>query len=190
MVSVVLMYFLTVTTKLVTQLSAIFPYMKLHKILDNLYWSWKEWLPFLLSHEGCDTVYFLAGHSKKTAWKVLLTVNGLLTGLGQGDLSPDTVAAAERFICRVYGLNDVCSADRAWVLFFQVQDLRTCFLQHLMHWDFISREHITKPWFGCTFPYLSLQDVTEFGWIKVSGTSPNISPTSSRYLHENYYMFL
>ena len=53
---------------------------------------------------GSDTTYFLAGHSKKTCWKVFNDNHNLLKNLGDGELSDQTANDAEVFICKVYNV--------------------------------------------------------------------------------------
>ena len=67
---------------------------------------------------GCDSVSQLLGHSKKTAWKVFQEQHQLLNGLGRGKLTPVTASAAETFICRVYGVTDIDTCDKARVKLF------------------------------------------------------------------------
>jgi hypothetical protein len=76
---------------------------------------------------GCDSVSQLSGHSKKTAWKVFQKQHHLLNGLGRGELTPVTASAAETFICRIYGVTDVDTCDKARVKLFS-----KCLCQELL----------------------------------------------------------
>lgn len=68
---------------------------------------------------GSDTTSFLAGHSKKTAWKVLEDNCGLLSGLGSEQLTSEIEDAAESFVCKIYGLTDITKTDSARVILFK-----------------------------------------------------------------------
>lgn len=59
-------------------------------------------LPAFHSLTESDTTSFLAGHSKKSCWNVYKDNHDLLSNLGKGNLSDQTSAAAETFICKVY----------------------------------------------------------------------------------------
>ena len=61
---------------------------------------------------------FIAGHSKKSAWKVFGTHYELLCDLGKAELTSEVIQSAEKFICRLYNLNDIDKCDKARVVMF------------------------------------------------------------------------
>ena len=67
---------------------------------------------------GCNTTSFLAGHSKKTAWKVFKEQYELLVDLGNGELDDDKIKSAEQFMCRIYGIFEEGDVDKARVILF------------------------------------------------------------------------
>ena len=70
-------------------------------------------LPAFHALTGCDTTSYLAGHSKKSCWKIFLQDHDLIRNLGTGDLTVETVHDAERFICKVYGMPNIDTVNKA-----------------------------------------------------------------------------
>lgn len=94
-------------------------YVPVHTVCSELSFSQSVSLALLPFHAltGCDTVSFLAGHSKKTAWKVFKEQHHLLVGLGNGELNDDKIKSAEKFVCRIYG-SEEDDIDKARVISF------------------------------------------------------------------------
>ena len=67
---------------------------------------------------GYDTASFLAGHSKKTAWKVFKEQYELLVDLSNGELNDDKIKSAEKFVCQIYGIAEEDDIDKARVILF------------------------------------------------------------------------
>ena len=67
---------------------------------------------------GCDTVSYLAGHSKKTAWDVFLTDNHLISDLGKNDFKGETIKSVEKFVCKIYKCSSAESCDEARAIMF------------------------------------------------------------------------
>ena len=65
---------------------------------------------------GCGTTSFLAGHSKKTAWKVFKEQYELLVDLGNGELDDDKIKSAEQFVCRIYDITEEGDVNKARVI--------------------------------------------------------------------------
>jgi len=68
---------------------------------------------------GCDVTSYLAGISKKNAWKTYMESSHLLSTLGNIPLSENAVANVEKFVVKLYKTNDnikTCDAAR-YVLF-------------------------------------------------------------------------
>ncbi len=59
---------------------------------------------------GCDTVSSFYGIGKKKAWKVFLKHPHLLQNLGLGEITTETVAKAEEFVCRLYQPNSALTS--------------------------------------------------------------------------------
>ena len=51
----------------------------------------KESIPACHALTGCDTTSYIAGHSKKSAWKTFQTHHRLLENLGKGELTAETI---------------------------------------------------------------------------------------------------
>ena len=68
---------------------------------------------------GCDTTYFLAGHSKKTEWKVVEIHHKLLSGLDHPILTQAVQAFIVKFVCQIYGVPNVLTTDESRVILFK-----------------------------------------------------------------------
>ena len=80
-------------------------YVPIHTIRDQLGLSDQvyETLPAFHAITGCDTVSYLSGHSKKSAWGVFIEHHHLLKDLGKSPtLSKAVTEDAEKFICHIY----------------------------------------------------------------------------------------
>ena len=67
---------------------------------------------------GCDTTSYIAGHSKKSAWKTFQTHHRLLENLGKGELTAETIQNTEQFICKLYNLTSVRNTNEARLILF------------------------------------------------------------------------
>jgi hypothetical protein len=61
---------------------------------------------------GCDNVSQFAGHTKESAWKVLLSHQTLLTNFINNVLSVDIASSAEAFVYRLYRVNDLDTCNK------------------------------------------------------------------------------
>ena len=80
-------------------------YVPIHTIRDQLGLSDQVYQTMLAFHAitGCDTVSYLSGHSKKSAWGVFTEHHHLLKDLGKyPTLSKEVTEDAEKFICHIY----------------------------------------------------------------------------------------
>ena len=121
---------------------------------------------------GCDSVSQLAGHGKKTAWKVFQTHNQLLTDLGTGDITEGIMNDAEKFICRLYKVpDDVDTCDKARVILFS----KGCPQETLPPTSDAVRLHIRRAhyqasiWEQATITTPVLPQVTDMGWKYIDG---------------------
>lgn len=60
---------------------------------------------------GCDTTPFFYGISKKSALKVYRDNYELSEGLGEGDLTDQTIKDCEKFVCKLYNHDTLISTD-------------------------------------------------------------------------------
>ena len=67
---------------------------------------------------GCDSVFQLSGHSKKTAWRVFHHHHRNLSHLGNGHITEDIIKSAGKFICQLYGVPEADTCDEARVKLF------------------------------------------------------------------------
>ena len=89
-----------------------FPVHDIHKLLSD------DQVDTLLAFHaltGCDSVSQFSGHGKKTTWQVFKQHHTDLTGLGKGPLTEDLVTSTERFICKIYGVPEVDTCNKARV---------------------------------------------------------------------------
>lgn len=95
-------------------------YIPIHSIVENLQLSQDmlETLPAFHALTGSDTTSYIAGHSKKSSWKVFLQYSDLLSNLGKLDLTPETTRDAQHFVCKMYGIQNTHSANKARSLLF------------------------------------------------------------------------
>lgn len=95
-------------------------YIPVHEIRQKLSFTdpvFETLIPFH-AITGCDTVSYIAGISKKTAWKIFTTNNNDLLHLGVDELKQETAQKAEKFICKLYGVPEASSCDEARVKLF------------------------------------------------------------------------
>ena len=93
-------------------------YFNIRAIYENLpAGSVSALLPFY-ALTGCDTTSFICNHSKKSAWKVFLQHNTLLSSLGEGELTEEKMKEVEEFVCKLYKLDSIESVDEARAILF------------------------------------------------------------------------
>ena len=71
-------------------------YIPLRETYNNLPTGAAESLVAFHALTGCDTTSFFVNTEKRTAWKILKESHHLLSDLGVGDLSDDTIKSAEK----------------------------------------------------------------------------------------------
>lgn len=88
-------------------------YIPVHTICENLPFGEDGLESMVAFHSltGCDSVSYIAGHSKKTSWKVFLTDHHLLLDLGRDPLTDSTIRKTEKFMCKIYGQPDLDTCD-------------------------------------------------------------------------------
>ena len=148
-------------------------YIPIHEIINHLpdVSSALESLLAFHALTGCDSVSYIAGHSKKTAWKIFQQHHQLLKDLGRGELNQETITAAEKFLCRIYGLEEVDSVDKARVVYFT----RSRSLSSLPPTSDALCYHIQRShyqamvWLQACCAYPNLPEPTALGWKLVDG---------------------
>lgn len=95
-------------------------YIPVHDLVDHMSYSTdiRESIPAFHALTGSDTTSYIAGCSKKSAWRVFQTYHHLLKHLGKGELTPETAKNAEEFVCKLYNINSVCTTDEARAVLF------------------------------------------------------------------------
>ena len=67
---------------------------------------------------GRDTTSYIANHTKKSSWKVFKEHHQLITNLGIGELTEETVQSAEKFVCKIYDVHKTDSVEAARYILF------------------------------------------------------------------------
>ena len=95
-------------------------YIPIHDIVDHMPYnaSARESIPAFHALTGSDTTSYIAGYSKKSAWKTFQAHYHLLENLGKGELTVEMLQNAEQFICKLCNLNNVSTTDEARVMLF------------------------------------------------------------------------
>src|SRR5688572_5738379 len=116
---------------------------------------------------GCDVTSYLAGISKKNAWKTYLESSYLLSILGNIPLSENAIANVEECVVRLYKTNDnvkTCDAAR-YVLFGKTKktdSLSPCSDTIRQH---IKRAHYqTVIWEKAYLPHIDVPTPASSGW--------------------------
>ncbi|XP_051232747.1 uncharacterized protein LOC127350304 [Dicentrarchus labrax] len=120
---------------------------------------------------GCDSVSQFSGHGKKTAWQVFEQHHTDLTGHGKGPLTEDIVNSTEKFICKMYGVPEVDTCNKARVKLF----CKGCPQETLPPTSDAVKFHIMRSHYQATIwnqahlPHPDLPPVDEMGWIHKEG---------------------
>ncbi len=95
-------------------------YVPVHDIVEQMSYSVqiRETIPAFHALTGSDTTSYIAGCSKKSAWKTFQTHHQLLENLGKGELTEETLKNAELFVCKLYNLKQVSTTDEARAVLF------------------------------------------------------------------------
>ena len=81
--------------------------------------SLRSVLPAFHALTGCDTVSQFAGIGKVTVWKAFENNSQLLTGLGCGRLTTETIDNVEDFVCKIYDPStEITQIDQMGVFLF------------------------------------------------------------------------
>ena len=120
---------------------------------------------------GCDSVSQFSSHCKNTAWQVFQQHNTDLIGLGKGPLTDHIVISTEKFICKMYGVPEVDTSNKARVKLFCIgrahKTLPTTSNATKFH---IMRAHYqASVWNQAHLPCPDLLPVTEIGWMHLDG---------------------
>ena len=117
---------------------------------------------------GCDTVSSFCGIGKKRAWKVFLKHPHLLQNLGLGEITTETVARAEEFVCHLYQPNSpLTSINRVRSKMFQ-KGMKE--LENLPPTADALKQHILRAhfqaavWRSANIPQPDIPVPTDSGW--------------------------
>ena len=117
---------------------------------------------------GCDSVFQLSGHSKKTAWRVFHHHHRNLSHLGNGHITEDIIKSAGKFICQLYGVPEADTCDEA-----RVKLYRTSPRSSTSNIGCNTISHQGKPLPSkCLQAYVPspvLPNVTDMGWDREDG---------------------
>ena len=140
-------------------------YVPIHEI--KLEVALRSVLPAFHAVTGCDTVSQFAGIGKVTAWKALENNSQLLTGLGCGQLTTETMDNVEDFVCKIYDLStEITKIDQMRVFLYNkgkdTDSLPPTFDALKLH---INRVHYqTTIWMNATVPTTELINPETCGW--------------------------
>ena len=116
---------------------------------------------------GCDTVSQFAGHGKVTAWKAFEDNSQLLTGLGCGEFTNDTLERVEMFVCKIYDPStDKTKIDQMRVTLFN----KGKYPESLPPTSDALRLHMGRAhyqaniWLNATVPSPERRDPESYGW--------------------------
>ena len=95
-------------------------YLPVHEILQNLSVEQLDTLLAFHAVTGCNNVSQFSGHGikKKPAWQVFQQHHTALFGLGKGPVTDHIVMSTEKFICKMYGVPEVDTCNKARVKLF------------------------------------------------------------------------
>ena len=145
-------------------------YFPIHELHQDLAKSQIELILAFHAITGCDSVSFIAGHSKKSAWKVFGTHYESLCDLGKAELTSEVIQSAEKFIC-LYNLNDIDKCNKARVVMFckgrSQESLPPTSDAALLH---VKRAHYQfMVWVQAHLACPVLPTVTDMGWMDDNG---------------------
>ena len=141
-------------------------FIPVHEIHDQLTSDQTSAITGFHALTGCDTVSQISGHSKKTTWKVFLRHHSLLENLGKGNLTPDTMKTAEKFICHLYEVPELDSCDQARVKLFcsgKAQEVLPP-TSDAVQFHIMRSHYQASVWHQAHIQYPILPPPTEMGW--------------------------
>ena len=124
-------------------------------------------LPAFHAVTGCDTVSQFAGHGKVTVCKAFKQNNQLLTSLGCGYLTEESLSSVEKFVCKIYEpLSKITNIDQMRVFLFNkgknTDSLPPTSEALKLH---ISQAHYqTTVWLNATVPSPKRMNPETCGW--------------------------
>ena len=136
-----------------------------------------------------DSVSQFSCRGKKTAWAVSTQHHNDLIGLDTGSLTENIDTSTYIFICKIYGVLEVDTCNKARVKFFvSVVNKRLCHQPHISAKFHIMRSHYqASVWNQAHSPYPALPPVTEMGWMHLDGRLVprllSLPPTTGRSPH-------
>ena len=115
---------------------------------------------------GSDSTSFLAGHSKKTAFKHFMEDSHLLSKLGKDLLTTEAVQECEQFICKVYNASVVATTNKAMSILFK-RGIKAELLpptSDALYWHIMRAHHQSMVWLKALEPQPYIIPPTQSGW--------------------------
>ena len=119
-------------------------YIHIHDIVDHMPYN----VPGFHALTGSDTMSYIAGCSKRSAWKTFQTHHQILENLGKGELTAETLKNAEQFVCKLYNINNVSNTNEARVILLISHAHQNHYLQLVIHFSFTYNVLIIKQPYG------------------------------------------
>uniref|UniRef100_UPI00358E4F58 protocadherin-15 n=1 Tax=Myxine glutinosa TaxID=7769 RepID=UPI00358E4F58 len=139
---------------------------------------------------GCDSVSQFSGHVKETAWQVFQQHHTDLIGLGKGPLTEKIATSTEKFICKIYGVPEVDTCNKARVKLFCIGRAQETLPPTSDAAKFhIMRSHYqASVWNQAHSPYPDLPPVTEMGWMHLDVQVHRLHPLAFPRHHPQGYV--
>ena len=121
---------------------------------------------------GCGSVSQFSDHGKKTAWAVFEQHHTDLIGLGKGSLTENIATSTEKFICKIYGVPEVDTCNKARLKLFCISRTQETLppTSDAAVIFYIMRSHNqASVWNLAHSPYPDLPPVSEMGWMRLDG---------------------
>ena len=116
---------------------------------------------------GCDSVSQFSGHCKKTALAVFKQHHTDLIGIGKGSLAENIATSTEKLICKIYGVPEVDTCNKARVNWFCMGRTQETLppTSDAAKFHIMRSHHQASVWNQAHSPYPDLPTVTEMGWM-------------------------
>lgn len=144
-------------------------YLPVHEIHELLSADQLQTLLAFHAVTGCDSVSQFSGHSKKTAWQVFLNHHTDLLGLGKGPITEDILRSTEAFICKVYGVPEVDTCDKARVKLFCIGHSQETLppTSDAAKFHILRAHYQASVWNQAHMSHPDLPPETEMGWMNL-----------------------
>ena len=112
-----------------------------------------------------------SGHGKKTAWAVFKQHHTDLIGLGKGSLTEHIATSTEKFICKIYGVPEVDTCNKARVKLFCISHTQETLppTSDAAKFHIMRSNYQASVWNQAHSPCPDLPPVSEMGWMRLYG---------------------